>query len=86
MAPIPPSCRRGYQLRAEELNDFLDLVESVLPFSVQNWQAAADVHLENYCREAQMAESLWRKFQEIARRAGPSGDQLPRLRHQGKVN
>jgi hypothetical protein len=56
--PIPPSRRRGYQLRAEELNDFLDLVESVLPFSVQNWQAAADVHLENYCREAQMAESL----------------------------
>ena len=73
MAPIPPSCRRGYQLRAEELNNILDLV-------------AADVHLENYCREAQMAESLWRKFQEIARRAGPSGDQLPWLRHQGKVN
>ena len=45
MAPIPPSCRRGYQLRAEELNNFLDLV-------------AADVHLENYCREAQTAESL----------------------------
>jgi hypothetical protein len=74
MAPIPPSRRRGYQFRAEELNDFLDIVESFLPISAQNWQAVADVHLENYCQEARTAESLRRKFQEIARRTGPTGD------------
>jgi hypothetical protein len=51
MAHIHPSRRRGYQFRAEELNDFLDIVESFLPISVQNWQAVADVHLENYCQE-----------------------------------
>ena len=66
MAPILPSRRHGYQLRAEELKNFLDLVKSFLPISAQNWQAVADVHLENYRREAQ--------FQEIAGRTGPTGD------------
>ncbi len=28
MAPIPPSHCHGYQFRAEELNDFLEIVES----------------------------------------------------------
>jgi hypothetical protein len=74
MAPIPPSRRRGYQFRAEELNNFLEIVKSFLPISVQNWQAVADIHLENYPREARMAESLRRKFQEIAHRTGPTGD------------
>jgi hypothetical protein len=46
MAPIPPSRRHGYQFRADELNDFLDIVESFLPISAQNWQAVADIHLE----------------------------------------
>jgi len=74
MAPIPPSRCRGYQFRAEELNDFLEIVESFPPISAQNWQAVANIHLENYRREAQTAESLRRKFQEIARRTGPTGD------------
>jgi hypothetical protein len=74
MAPIPPSRRRGFQFRAEELDDLMDLVESFLPISAQNWQAVADVHLENYRREARTAESLRRKFQEISRRTGPTGD------------
>jgi hypothetical protein len=46
MAPIPPSRRHRYQFRADELNDFLDIVESFLPISAQNWQAVADIHLE----------------------------------------
>ena len=74
MAPIPPSRCRGYQFRAEELNDFLEIVESFPPISAQNWQAAADIYLENCRREAQTAESLRRKFQEIAPRTGPTGD------------
>jgi hypothetical protein len=74
MAPIPPSCRRGYQFRVDELNNCLDIVENYLPISLQNWQSVADVHLENYHQEAQMAKSLHCKFQEIARRTGPTGD------------
>ena len=74
LAPIPPLRRRGFQFQAEELDNFLDLVESFLPISVQNWQAVADVHLENYRREARTAESLHRKFKEISRRTGPTGD------------
>jgi hypothetical protein len=58
MAPIPLSRRHGFQFRAEELDDLMDLVESFLPISAQNWQAVADVHLENYRREARTAESL----------------------------
>ena len=74
MAPIPPSRCRGFQFRVEELDDLLDIVKSCLPISAQNWQAVADVHLENYRREARTAESLRRKFQEISRRTGPTGD------------
>ncbi len=74
MAPIPPSYHCGHQFRADKLHNFLDLVKSFLPHSAQNWQAAANVHLENYRREAQTAESLRRKFQEISCRTGPTGD------------
>ena len=74
MAPIPPSRRRGFQFRAEEIDDFLEVVETYLPISAQNWQTVADSHLENYPREQQTAESLRRKFQEISRRTGPTGD------------
>ena len=74
MAPIHPSRCHGFQFRVEELDDLLDIVESFLPISAQNWQAVADVHLENYRREARTAESLSRKFQEISRRTGPTGD------------
>jgi hypothetical protein len=52
----------------------LDIVESFLPISAQNWQAVADIHLENYRREVQTAKSLRRKFQEKARRTGPTVD------------
>jgi hypothetical protein len=65
IAANPPSRHRGYQFRAEELNDFLDLFKNFLPISMQNWQAVANIHLEKYRREARMAESLHRKFQEI---------------------
>jgi hypothetical protein len=65
MAANPPSRRQRYQFRAEELNDFLDLVENFFPISVQNWQAVANIHLKKYHREAQMAKSLRRKVQEI---------------------
>jgi len=58
----------------EELDNLMDLVESFLPISAQNWQAVADVHLENYRREAQTAESSRRKFQEISHRTGPTSD------------
>jgi len=74
MAPVPPSRRRGFQFRAEEIDDFLEVVETYLPISAQNWQTVADSHLENYPREQRTAESLRRKFQEISRRTGPTGD------------
>ena len=64
----------GFQFRAEELDDLLEIIESLLPISAENWQAVADSHLENYRREARTAESLRRKFQEISRRTGPTGD------------
>ena len=87
MAHNPPLCHCGYQFRVDELNDFLEIVENFLQISAQNWQAVADIHLENYCREAQTTESLCRKFQEIACRTGPTGDpNCPELCHQGQVH
>jgi hypothetical protein len=64
MAPIPPSRCRGYQFRANELHVLFGFSRDFLPLSAQNWQAVADVHLENYRREARTAESLHHKFQE----------------------
>ena len=52
----------------------MDIVETYLPISAQNWQSVAGSHLENYPREQRAAESLRRKFQEISRRTGPMGD------------
>ena len=63
MAPVPPSRRRGFQFRAEELDDLLEIIETFLPISAENWQAVADAHLENYRWEARTAETLHRKFQ-----------------------
>ncbi len=74
VAPIPPSRRHGFQFRAEEIDDFLEIVETYLPISAQNWQAVADSHSENHPREQRTAELLRCKFQEISRRTGPTGD------------
>ena len=74
MAPIPPLRRSGFQFRAEEIDDFLEILGTYLPISAQNWQTVADSHSENYPREQRTAESLHRKFQEISRRTGPTGD------------
>ena len=88
MTLIPPSHRRKYQFRAEELNNLLDIVENHLPIFEQSWHAVVGVYLENYCWEAQKAKSLRRKFQEIARRTGPTSDpDCPDyvISHQGKA-
>ena len=53
----------GFQFRAEELDDLLEIIETFLPISAENWQAVADAHLENYRWEARTAETLRRKFQ-----------------------
>ena len=55
MASIPR--RHGCQFKAEEIDKFLDIVETYLPISAQNWQFVADSHLENYPWEQQTAES-----------------------------
>jgi len=52
----------------------LEIVENFLPILAQKWQTIAEIHLENYCREAKTAVSLCRSFQEIARKTGPMGD------------
>ena len=57
MAPIPPSHRRGFQFRSEELDDFLEVVETYLPISAQNWQTVAGSHSENYPRDHYPASS-----------------------------
>ena len=31
------------------LNDFLNIGENFIPISLHNWQAVANIHLENYC-------------------------------------
>jgi hypothetical protein len=57
--------RRGYQLKAMEISNFLALVEKHMPVSAQSWQFVADLHAERYDKEQHTAESLQRKFQEV---------------------
>jgi hypothetical protein len=68
------ACCRGFQFKATEINDFLALVEEYMPVSAQSWQLVADLHAEIYNKEKRTAESLRHKFQEVCRRAGPTGD------------
>jgi hypothetical protein len=59
---------------SSKLRDFLALVEEYMPVSAQSWQLVADLHAEKYNKEKRTAESLQRKFQEVCRRTGPTGD------------
>jgi hypothetical protein len=68
------ACRRGFQFKATEINDFLALVEEYMPVSAQSWQLVTDLHAEKYNKEKRTAESLQCKFQEVCRRTGPTGD------------
>jgi hypothetical protein len=84
MAPISPSHRCGFQFRAERIDDFLEIVETYLPISAQNWQTVTDSQSENCPREQRTAESLRRKFQEISHRTGPTVTRPAPRRHQGQ--
>jgi hypothetical protein len=68
------ACRCGFQFKATEINNFLALVEEYMPVSAQSWQLVVDLHAEKYNKEKRTSESLWRKFQEVCRRTGPTGD------------
>jgi hypothetical protein len=72
--------RRGFQLKATEINNFLALVEEYMPVSAQLWQLVADLHAEKSNKEKRTAESLRHKFQEVCCRTGPTGDQTARTR------
>ena len=66
--------RRGVTFQVNEINDLLDLIQLHLPLSAFSWQTTAMSHAEVYVEEARTADSLKRKFQELCRRNGPSGD------------
>ncbi len=58
----------------EEVDNFLDAVEGVLPISSTAWDRVAELHLLRYPNLNWSVDSLNRKFKELHNKKIPTGD------------
>jgi hypothetical protein len=65
---------KGTNYSSEELNNFLDLVDEILPISATQWDRAAEQHLLRYPDKGQSVDSLKHKFKELHLKRIPTGD------------
>jgi hypothetical protein len=73
MAPITKA-RRGYKFTVTEMEHLLETVEDVIPIGNPDWERIWQEHSARYPTKERTAESLKRKFQELARKKIPTGD------------
>ena len=65
---------KGFAYSKEELNNFLDIIEEVLPISLTAWECVAEVHSSRYSDMGWTADSLKWKFKELHYKRTPTGD------------
>jgi hypothetical protein len=65
---------KGFAYSKEELDNFLDITEEVLPISSTVWEHVAEVHSSKYPDMGWMADSLKQKFKELHNKRIPTGD------------
>ncbi len=65
---------KGTNYSSEEVNNFLDLVDEILPISATQWERVAEQHLSRYPDKDWSVDSLKRKFKELHQRKIPTGD------------
>ena len=67
---------KGFAYSSEELHNFLDIIEDILPISATAWECIAEVHLSRYLDMGRMVDGLKRKFKELHNKKVPTGDPL----------
>jgi hypothetical protein len=73
MAPITKA-RRRYKFTVSEIEHLLETVEDVIPIGNPDWERIWQEHSARYPTLERTADSLKRKFQELARKKVPTGD------------
>ncbi len=69
----------------EEVDNFLDELEEILPVTVTGLDRVAEIHLSRYPDQQHGIDSLKRKFKELHSKKVPTGDPLcPSAVHQAK--
>jgi len=80
---------KGLNYSQEEVENFLDIVEEILPMSPSAWERIAELHSSRYPDLKRSVDSLKRKFKELHSKKVPTGDpvcppvvrQAKQLRH-----
>jgi hypothetical protein len=65
---------KGTNYSLEEVDNFLDLVDEILPISATQWERVAKQHLSRYPDKDWSVDSLKCKFKESHQRKIPTGD------------
>jgi hypothetical protein len=75
-APVVPKkkVKRGLGFTKEELKNFLDLMEEVVPIGPQQWDTVANRHLQLYPDHGRDITSLRTKFNRLVSATPPTGD------------
>ena len=66
--------KRGFKFTADELESLAESVEEIVPISSTEWERVWNQHISFFPDRNRTAESLKRKFQEMARVKIPTGD------------
>ena len=67
---------KGITYSQEEVDNFLDALEEILPVTATGWERVAEIHLSRYPDQQRGIDSLKRKFKELHNKKVPTGDPL----------
>ena len=65
---------KGITYSQEEVDNFLDTLEEILPVTATGWERVAEIHLSRYPDQQRGIDSLKRKFKELHNKKVPTGD------------
>ena len=67
---------KGFSYSQEEVDNFLDELEEIIPVTATAWERVAELHLSRYPDQQRSVDSLKRKFKELHNKKVPTGDPL----------
>jgi hypothetical protein len=65
---------KGFAYSKKELDNFLDIIEEVLPISLTAWKCVAEAHSLRYPDMGWTVDSLKQKFKELHYKRIPTGN------------
>jgi len=67
---------KRFSYSQEEVDNFLDELEEIIPVTATAWERVAELHLSRYPDQKRNVDSLKRKFKELHNKKVPTGDPL----------